>query len=372
MPSPQSPPSKDDPILIVGAGVFGLSLAYELSAKRHYTNITVLDRYMPPVPDGSSVDVSRIIRSEYADPLYVNLATDAIKEWRQPEWASQYHEAGFIMLAAESDTAYMDKYLKELESQGKSVEVFKAGESDREIKRIYPTVQAELEGTVAIHNRVGGWAHASDAIEGLAKRCTLAGVSFLTGRHGTVVSLEKSGSRITGVRTAAGATHSAARVVLATGAWTNFLVPGLRLRAISTGQPVGFIQLTPEEAERLRGMPVMINMSTGVFCFPPTPDTHQLKLARHGYGYTSALQSAEGKVVSSPRVQGNNAEKGYLPQDAEQGLRDGAKMFFPEFGDREWARLRMCWYTDTPEGDFVVDYHSELDGLFFATGGSGQ
>lgn len=36
------PPSKDSPIIIIGAGVFGLSTSIHL-AQRSYTNITVFD-----------------------------------------------------------------------------------------------------------------------------------------------------------------------------------------------------------------------------------------------------------------------------------------------------------------------------------------
>lgn len=39
---------KHNRIVIVGAGVFGLSTAYELS-QRGFKNIIVLDRHVPPV-----------------------------------------------------------------------------------------------------------------------------------------------------------------------------------------------------------------------------------------------------------------------------------------------------------------------------------
>ncbi|KAF7556913.1 hypothetical protein G7046_g6174 [Stylonectria norvegica] len=366
---------QDEPVIIVGAGVFGLSLAYELAAVRGYTKVTVLDRYMPPVPDGSSVDVSRIIRSEYADPLYASLAVDALAEWRTPDWASQYHESGFLMLARGSDdNSYVAKYraMRERQKAKQPMEIFDANESEAKIKRLYPGVQADLKETSVLRNTIGGWANATEAIRGLAARCSLVGVSFVTGAHGTVLSLNRSGSRVTGVQTAAGTSLSAASVVLATGAWTNTLMPGMTHNLLSVGQPVGFIQLSAEEARRLSKMPVMIDTNTGVFCFPPTPDTHQLKLARHGFGFTTQITTDGGRVVSAPRLDGNNATSGYLPSDAEQALREGARKFFPEFGDRDWVKLRLCWYTDTPAGDFVVDHHPEIEGLFFATGGSGH
>jgi sarcosine oxidase/L-pipecolate oxidase len=84
----------DAPLIIVGAGVFCLGLAYELAAVRGYFNVTVLDRFAPPVPDGSSVDVSRLIRAVYADPVYDQLSADALKEWHGEEtpWLKHYNE----------------------------------------------------------------------------------------------------------------------------------------------------------------------------------------------------------------------------------------------------------------------------------------
>lgn len=42
--------------------------------------------------------------------------------------------------------------------------------------------------------------------------------------------------------------------------------------AVSIAQPVRFIQLTAEEADRLRGMPIGLDLDSGFFVFPPMPD----------------------------------------------------------------------------------------------------
>ncbi|KAK2045516.1 FAD dependent oxidoreductase [Colletotrichum somersetense] len=373
--------STSSSVLIVGAGVFGLSLAHELAANRGYTSVTVLDRFLPPVPDGSSVDVSRIIRTEYADPLYSSLATDALQGWRTSEvYKPHYHESGFVMMADEKErpSPYFGKYRRwraEAAAGGggdKPLEFFEPPDADAEVKRLYRGVQADLRAFTATHNAAGGWADAEGAIRALASACTKAGVSFVTGAQGTVVALQRSGTGVTGVRTAAGTTWEAERVVLATGAWTNRLLPGVGHAVAASGQPVGFIQLSDEEAERVRSMPVMINMSTGVFCFPPTPGTNLLKVARHGFGYATEFEADAGRKVSSPKLVGSNAASGFLPRDADEALREGVKLFFPEFAEREFTGRRLCFYTDTPEGDFVVDYHPDVEGLFFATGGAGH
>ncbi|KAL4930248.1 FAD dependent oxidoreductase-domain-containing protein [Aspergillus undulatus] len=114
-------------------------------------------------------------------------------------------------------------------------------------------------------------------------------------------------------------------------------------------------------------------MTSGVFVFPPTPGTNILKLARHGYGFATEVKSeAMGRTVSGPRRDSSNAASGYVPDDADAALREGLRSYFPSVCDRPWMNRRLCWYTDTPSGDFIIDRHPQLDGLFVATGGAGH
>ncbi|KAM0326600.1 hypothetical protein ACHAQA_006469 [Verticillium albo-atrum] len=372
------PPSPEEDVLIIGAGVFGLSLAYELKAKRRYSSVTVLDRFLPPVPDGSSVDISRIIRSEYADPFYESLARSAIQEWRKPDFAPFYHESGFVMLAASNGNPYFTK-ARDTSAGSAKVDIWSSTESNAAIRAAYSGVTANLDGLNAAHNTQGGWADAAGSIRALAGRASQAGVSFISGKHGTVTELlrDESGHRVTGVKVATGMTLSATRVVLAAGAWTNGLIHGLEHAVRGSGQPVAFIQLTPEEAAAMEPSPVIINMDSGVFTFPPTPDTQILKVVRHGFGYATELaaqgtQASDERLVSVPKTTSCNARTDFIPKDAEQGLREGLRVLAPAYADRPFIKTRLCWYTDTPEGNFVVDDHPELGGLFIATGGSGH
>lgn len=50
-------------VLIVGAGAFGLSTALAIAKRHPSTRITVVDRLVPPVADGESIDTTRCIRS---------------------------------------------------------------------------------------------------------------------------------------------------------------------------------------------------------------------------------------------------------------------------------------------------------------------
>ena len=100
----------DSPIVIVGAGCFGLSTAYHL-LKRGFTNVTVLDRAETlPAKDAASTDLNKsemkkpglplltsiystVVRSSYPDDFYTSLAQDAVKAWKdEGEWGNHYHE----------------------------------------------------------------------------------------------------------------------------------------------------------------------------------------------------------------------------------------------------------------------------------------
>lgn len=362
---------KNGRILIVGAGVFGLSTALELEL-RGYENVVVADRHPPPVPDGSSVDVSRVIRTDYADDLYHRMAREAYRLWKEGIFRECFHETGFVMLAEQRGENYLDKALEVNEAQGVVLDNYPDA---NDVRQKYPSLQAKLDGLRAVHNPNGGWADAEGAIRKLADECIKAGVAFVTGPGGTVTSLEyrtKDGKeQVAGVDVASGGRIEADQVILCTGAWTNRLIP-LSHATSASGQPVGFINLTEEEAARLDRVPVMINLSTGIFCFPPTPGTNLLKIARHGYGWATEVETKDGRVVSSPMLTGNGAESSYLPDDADAALREGLKQLLPDFADHPWSDRRLCWYSDTQDGDFIIDQHPDIAGLFVASGGSGQ
>jgi sarcosine oxidase / L-pipecolate oxidase len=68
------PSAKRDTVIIVGAGAWGLSTALHLH-QAGYTDITVLDRANDiPSPHSAAYDLNKIVRAEYEDPFYTELA----------------------------------------------------------------------------------------------------------------------------------------------------------------------------------------------------------------------------------------------------------------------------------------------------------
>lgn len=200
---------------------------------------------------------------------------------------------------------------------------------------------------------------------------------------GTVISLERTGDTVTGAKLSDGRVLSADLVVVAAGAWTAGLVD-LAGQTIATGQVLGYINLTEEEQEKLAKMPVILNLSTGLFIIPPTDRV--LKIARHAYGYINPTPLANPPLplspdqpstpqtsISLPRTAATHPSLS-IPAEAAADLRRALREMipWPSLYDRPFSKTRLCWYSDTPTGDFLIDYHPHWRGLFIATGDSGH
>jgi sarcosine oxidase/L-pipecolate oxidase len=222
-------------------------------------------------------------------------------------------------------------------------------------------------------NLRSGWADAEAGMVWLRKQ--VEATKRVTFIHDEALSLIFSSSIVTGVNLKSGSSINADLIILATGAWTGKLID-LRGRAQATGQVLCYLDLTQQEQEILGKMPVLLNMSTGLFIIPPR--NRILKVARHGYGYSNPVliphpenRPGERIEVSLPRTQLDNPNL-WVPSEGEAACRKALTEMIPSLSDRPFTKTKICWYTDTPSGDFLVTYHPEYKGLFLATGGSGH
>lgn len=367
-----APPSS---ILIIGSGVFGLSTAYSLSQNPLYANttLTLVDRSPFPASDSSSIDSSRIIRADYSDPAYAALGASAQHVWRDTSPGAlgegRYSESGLVLVADPGRDGYVRDSLENVRGllEGGAVRELK---NRREIDAVVGTGGGS--GQWGYVNWRSGWADAEAGMRWLRARVEKTGrVQFICAE---VVGLVREGKRVVGARQRDGIIRRAGLVILAAGAWTGRLVD-LRGRATATGQVLTYLDLTADEQEKLGKMPVLLNMSTGLFIIPPRDRV--LKVARHAYGYSNPTKiehpDGSGNVieVSLPRTSIDDPSQ-WVPREGEEDCRAALREMIPSLGDRPFTKSRICWYSDTPRGDFLITYHPELDGLFLATGGSGH
>jgi len=369
-------------ILIIGSGVFGLSTALSLSRRFQYsqTIITVLDRSLFPSSDGSSIDTSRIVRADYSSPAYASLAARAQTEWRKTGPGKlggdgRYLESGLVLVA---DTGRQgEEYVK---SSWENVQNIMKQDGDLDEISELPSREAIKaavgtdggSGDWGYINRRSGWADAEASMRWL--RHTVESTGRVTFLHGEAERLLKTSKKVHGAVLKDGRTIQADLVILATGAWTGKLVD-LRGRATATGQVLAYVDLTAAEQARLEKMPVLINMSSGLFIIPPKD--RLLKVARHAYGYLNPVtipdpDNPEETITVSLPFTTHDDPTLQAPAEGLLACRQALRSMIPSLADRPFSRSRICWYTDTPNGDFLITYHPGFSGLFLATGGSGH
>lgn len=261
-------------------------------------------------------------------------------------------------------------------------------------------------GDLGYLNGASGWADAAASMAWVLRSVQKTGrvrfvrarvaaldTEYVTNENEEGDKKNKKKTRVTGVRLDDGRRLTADLTIAATGAWTESLVGSsgdqsattgsltgsLAGTVAATGQVLGYVPLVSDaEHARVAGMPVVLNLTTGLFVIPPAPDSRELKVARHAYGYinpgATSMSTSMSSSVSTPLTHLDDPNLA-IPAEGAADLRRGLRQIVPLPGglvDRPFARTRLCWYTDTPTGDFLIDYHPGLAGLFLATGGSGH
>ena len=113
------------------------------------------------------------------------------------------------------------------------------------------------------------------------------------------------------------------------------------------------IQLTPEEVEEYKDVPLVFNLDTGFYSFPPNPDGI-IKLALHAAGYVNTVKvHSDMEDVSVPKTKLTPGfEDGFIPEEIVPVLRKLFREQYPKLGEKPFVQSRMCWYCDTPSGDW--------------------
>ncbi|WVW84352.1 hypothetical protein I302_106386 [Kwoniella bestiolae CBS 10118] len=371
-----APPKR---VLIVGSGEYGSSTALSLikgTYKNHGHLITMLDRSAePPAMDAASYDFNKIIRQEYSDEIYARLAHKAMDLWRTPEWQEHYHETGVVVSIAKS--AVQSDYIKRalavnslpgMQTEGKDAYILETAD---DVKKVYPDGVAlgEFADQDSYINEAGGWGHSHGAVVDTIRRLRAAGVRFVGAEAEELLyGVSKGKIDVRGVRAKDGSSYCADFVLLTMGAWTPKLVPELASELLPTGQVVGVVKLNREELKRYKDVPVTRTVDNGFYIFPPTEDGI-VKCAIHQQGYLNPI----GDYRSLPRtILTPGYERQHIPQEAADALKAGLARVYPELAQKPWSNTRLCWYSDRPSGDWLIDYHPKYPSLFIAAGCCGH
>ncbi|KAL8914923.1 MAG: hypothetical protein Q9171_000550 [Xanthocarpia ochracea] len=392
------------------------------------THLTIIDPDIPdpaidgvlqytPSPHIASIDSSRIIRPDYANPAYSRLAIEAQEAWRSGFGGNDvYHENGLAVVAGKDGSEYVEAACRNVQDERRrtkedaNIERLNTVQDIRTILGLPSSEASQLEhwqsehlGQTGYINRSSGWANAEGAMRTIMQRILShprrTNLQLRRAKVDHLLFSHRGGDSkpsVYGVHLSDSSSLRADLTIIATGAWTPSLLD-LTGRVQTTAQCLAYLPLTNSEATSLSKMPVFLNLSTGYFVIPPALNTsspsasptlcslttthgeeaftHHLKVARHSHGYLSLTPITVASPSSIINLSPSLPTSSPVPPPALNGLRNFlSSVLSPSspLSSRPFSSSRLCHYTDTPTGDFLITYHPEYENLFLCTGGSGH
>ena len=322
-------------VVICGLGAMG-SAALEQLARRG-ARVLGIERFVPGHDRGSSHGASRIIRLGYFEhPSYVPLLRRAYAAWRELEQRSGselLHVTGILEMGSPNSTLVRGT-LASAQAHSLPHELLAASD----LMRRFPQFQLPAD-YVGVLQGDGGWLAVEGAFEAWISLAARAGAEMQT--DVTVRALEQHGS-VVRVRTDRGAVEADCTIVAA-GAWTKSLIPGLAGKLRVTREVMAWFDAPERARSMLDRLPVfMLESRHGMHYGIPPPHADisaGIKVAKHHHRNQTVDPDDYDRAVS---------------QEDEALIRAALADHAPALNG-ELLVAKTCLYTLTPDGDFLID-----------------
>lgn len=315
-------------VIVVGAGIAGLSTAWSLAKRGH--EVTLLEQGTIPNPLAASGDHHRIIRRAYgAATGYGHAITEAYDAWEEL-WADlgaiHHDPRGFLCLSREpGDEA--EEYREGLEAGGYPFELLDAAETARRWPFLEP-------GTIryGFFSPEGGALHCRRIAAGMADWLRTKGAHVR--ENAKVASVDAEAGA---VMLASGERLAADRIVVTAGAWVLKLFPQLASDLVTWRTAVVYLDPPADLKPYWETAPVILDVGGDIdgYIIPPSGGA--------GLKFGTGLHRAPSDDVDKNRVT--------QPGEGE-AIRD---RFAPPFGRlKEYAikEAVSCCYTFTDDERF--------------------
>ncbi len=337
-------------VLVVGAGVMGAWTA--LRCRRAGWSTTLVDAWGAGHPRATSGDETRILRSSHGtDAFYARWAREARTAWLAfGEEVGQrlFHEVGMLWFARRAD-GFEAASQATLASLGIPVSRM---ESD-DVRSLWPQIG------------VDGLAFATYEPEAglILARAGVAAVVGAFTRDGGQLELDEvragrvDGRTLVDVVAADGSRHAAGSFVFAAGPWLPRVFPEL-LGSLITVTKQDVVFLGPRAGDgrfAAEWLPCWVDYDGGFYGIPAV-DGRGVKIAPDRDG--PPFDPTDGERIIDP--------------DTVRQVRTYARTRFPSLAAAPVIETRVCQYETTPDTEFILDRHPDLDNVWIAGGGSGH
>ncbi len=334
-------------IVVIGAGAFGSWTAYHL--QQMDAEVTLLDSWGAGNGRSSSGGESRIIRSVYgADEIYVKAVARSFELWKHLEAESNekfYEPTGSLWLLPEND-AYLKASAPLLAQYNFPLEEW----SLKKTKQHYP--QINLDGIKkAYFEKEAGLLHARKACHAIVKRFIKNGGTY---QQSTVQQVDENQNIVL----SNGKQMQADQYVFCCGPWLKKLFPTLLDQYLTISRQEIYYFGTPANRSdfQVSNLPIWLEMGKEIF-----------------YGIP-ATSERDFKIANDTRKENFDPDQDdRRPTLSEvETARKFIQYRFPKMGHAPLIESRVCQYTNSPDGHFIIDQHPDFDKVIIAGAGCGH
>ncbi len=336
-------------VIVIGLGGVGSAAAFALAKRGH--RVLGLDQYSPPHNRGSSHGETRIIRKSYFEHLgYVPLLCQAYELWRELEsraGTQLYHPIGLLEIGP-SDGIVLPGVLRSAAEFKLPIERL----SMKEATYRYPGLQGDDSWSV-LFEKDAGYLNVEACVEAHLQSAKDFGAELVMEQK--VVGWEADGGGVL-VRTH-DQDYRADRLIIAAGPWAGELLSEFRIPLHVLHKHIYWYETNNGSYREANGFPCYFyETQAGYFYGFPERDALGLKIGRH---------SGDEKVDSEiDGVHKRNAED-------QSAVETFAGANLPDVS-RRLTRWSGCYYTMTPDENFIIDTLPNLPQVTMVAGLSGH
>lgn len=336
-------------VAVIGAGAFGGWTALHLL--RRGAKVTLLDAWGPGNSRASSGGETRVIRATYSHAVYVDMTMRALEQWRENEkrWNLRLlHASGVLWMSGKGDT-FVPPAIPLLRARKLPFERWTPAEAARR----YP--QIDFTGIdSALFEKDAGFLLARRACEAVWEAFLREGGVYA---QSAAQPAEVVSGELKGVKLSDGSVMTADRYVFACGPWLGKIFPQVIGQRISSTRQEVFFFGTPSGDARFtdENLPVWAESSAAVFYGIPGNQWRGFKVADDTRGPAFDPTTGERSVSTG----GLKKARAYLA------------MRFPALRDAPLVESRVCQYENSPDGNYILDWHPQARNVWLAGGGSG-
>jgi sarcosine oxidase len=322
--------------IVVGLGAMGSATLYHLAARGQ--RVLGLEQFTQGHTLGSSHGDSRIIREQYFEhPLYVPFVQRAYELWRDLEHRTRSHLMsihGGLMIGP-PDGMVVQGTIRSATEHHLPHEVL----SPAQVRERFPAFNLgpDLVGVFDPHAGIldpdaCNRAHIQQALaEGAIVRMEEALTEWRPDGDGVIVTTDAGSYR---------ANH----LVISAGSWTRDLVPTLALPLVIERQVLFWLDIDRSRSEyALDRFPI--------YAFQHAPDAFCYGFPRMIRGAKAAVMH-RGQMVASP----NRVPRAVGDHEVD-ALREALRPILPELARAPVREASVCLFTNTPDHDFLIDWH---------------